>query len=365
MVNGIAAAIELTDSPEIGIGSCIRMLQDGDRRSVGKRRRDGHCRKQIDVSCAGQMLTANAQITKGHGVIVAELPLKIETPLLRQRLNIIRRECINVDRASHAGGRSRQDVRVGRKIGAERKRLHLNAILRHSRSLQNAGSPPVEHSISAARDGTATRVQLISKSKTRSPVILIRINPAGIDSDRGQARIRILYLWIGVTEHVISDDIIERQTFRGAPGVLNVESDFVHIRVGEWAIRSDSGKSLRKGRRGSRCKVRIAVEYERSVEITREEIVDLLDIQIESELVLVRTLLVRQAFHTLNASCVRITRAEIIPSDVEDRCPRLPNLCFRCRRIRRAGLVVASPAESGFEHRCGGGFIWAVLTTKT
>src|SRR5881628_3742627 len=106
MVDRIPAAIKHTDSPEIGIRSDIRMLQDRDWSSIGVRRRYGHRRKQIDVACAGQMLTANTQITEGHGVVVAKLPLQIQAPLVCQRLNIIRRESINVNCATHAGWRS-------------------------------------------------------------------------------------------------------------------------------------------------------------------------------------------------------------------------------------------------------------------
>src|SRR5690349_17204580 len=100
MVNGITAAIKLTDPPKIGIRTRNRMLEYRDRRPVRIRRRQRQLRKEIDVPCASQMLTANTEVTQSHGVIVAKLPLQVETPLMRQRLDIIRRERINVNRAT-------------------------------------------------------------------------------------------------------------------------------------------------------------------------------------------------------------------------------------------------------------------------
>src|SRR5437870_4066986 len=182
MVDGITAAIELADAPEIGIGTGSRMLEDRDGSSVRKRRRHRHRGKQIDVPCASQVLTANTQVSDGYGVIVAELPLQVQAPLMRQRLDVIRRERINVNRASHSGRRRRQDIGVGWKAGTECVRLHLDTVLRHGGALQNAESPSIEHSVSAARHGAATLIQLVSKSKTWCPVIVISIDPAGVDS---------------------------------------------------------------------------------------------------------------------------------------------------------------------------------------
>src|SRR3989442_8215753 len=215
---------------------------------------------------------------------------------MRQRLDIIRRERINVNRASNSGWRSRKDVGVGREVGAECIRLHLNPVLRRGRSRQDAQRAPVKESVSTARDGTACLIQLVRKSKTRCPVIGIRIDPAGVDSDCRQARIWILYLWIRITEQIVSDAVIERHAIADAPGVLNVESDFVHVRVSERSIRSSSGEPLGIGCRSPSGKVRIAVELKRTAEVTGKEIVDPLNIQIESELVLMGTALVGQTF---------------------------------------------------------------------
>src|SRR2546427_871562 len=116
--------------------------------------------------------------------------------------------------------------------------------------------------------------------------------------------------------------------------------------MSECAIRSGSGEPLRKSSRSSSRKVRVAVELEGSAEVAGKEIVDPLNIQIESEFIFVRTLLVGHTFHELKSSGVRITRAEIIPSDLQHQCSCLANLCLRRRRIRRTGLVVAGTTES-------------------
>ena len=71
---------------------------------------------------------------QGLTSVRSELPLQVEAPLMRQRLDIIRRERINVNRATHSGWRSREDVRVGREVGTECIRLHLNPVLRRGRS---------------------------------------------------------------------------------------------------------------------------------------------------------------------------------------------------------------------------------------
>ena len=268
---------------------------------------------------------------------------------MRQRLNIIRCERINVNGASGSSWRSRKDVRVGREVRTERICLHLNPVLRHGRPSQDAERAPVEDTVSTARNDAARLIQLVGKSKTRGPVIVVRIDPAGVDSNRRQSRIRILYLWIVITEQIISNAIIEGQAIGGAPGVLYVKSDFVRVRVCEWPICSSSGEPLRKCRGSPSGKVRIAVELKGSAEVTGKEIVDFSNIQIESELVVVRTSVVRQTFDKLIGFGVRIARAEIIPPDLHHQCSCLANLRLRRAGIRRTGLVVAYPAESGFE----------------
>src|SRR5262245_5155705 len=117
---------------------------------------------------------------------------------MRQRLDVIRRERINVNRAAHTGWWRRENVGVGREIGAKRVRLHLNPVLRHRRSGHDAERAPIEYSVTSARYGAAFFIQLVRKSETWGPVIFVRIDPARIDSDSRKARIRILYFWIRI-----------------------------------------------------------------------------------------------------------------------------------------------------------------------
>ena len=51
-------------------------------------------RKEINVPCTRGMLSADTQVTERHSVMIAKLPLQIETPLKGsvQGLHIIRRE---------------------------------------------------------------------------------------------------------------------------------------------------------------------------------------------------------------------------------------------------------------------------------
>src|SRR4029077_3572181 len=84
VIDGIATAIKQTDPPEIGIRAGVRMLVDRHWSSVGIGCCNRQRRKQIDVPCARQMLTANAQVAESHGVIVSKLPLQVKAPLMRQ-----------------------------------------------------------------------------------------------------------------------------------------------------------------------------------------------------------------------------------------------------------------------------------------
>jgi len=43
---------------------------------------------------------------------------------------------------------------------------------------------------------SATLIKPVCKSKTRRPIILIAVDSAGVDSDRGQTGIWILYAWV-------------------------------------------------------------------------------------------------------------------------------------------------------------------------
>src|SRR5262249_26586514 len=112
---------------------------------------------------------------------------------MRQRLNVIRREYVNVDRATHSGRRSRQDIGIRREVGGELIRRHVNPFWRQARSSQVAKCPPVEVSVPATHEGPAALIQPVRKSEARCPVIFIAVDPAGVDSDRGEARIWILY----------------------------------------------------------------------------------------------------------------------------------------------------------------------------
>src|SRR5262249_10522285 len=95
------------------------MLGDCNRRSVRIRCWDWHHGKQIDVACSGEMLPTNAEVTDGHCVIVTKLPLHVQTPLMRHGLYVVRRERINVDHATHSGGRSRKNVRIAWEVRSE------------------------------------------------------------------------------------------------------------------------------------------------------------------------------------------------------------------------------------------------------
>src|SRR5262249_19684960 len=155
---------------------------------------------------------------------------------------------------------------------------------------------------------------------------------------------------IVITEQIISDAVIERQTIVGPPGILNVERGFARVGLSEWSIRSGAGEPLRKRNRSPRGKVRIAVELIRPGEIAGKEIADPSNIQIESELIRMGTTLVRQTFHKLIGFGIGVTRADTVPPDLHHQYSILANLRFRhAGDVCCTGLVVANPAEPGFE----------------
>src|SRR5262245_38473087 len=273
---------------------------------------------------------------------------------MRQRLDVIRRERKNVNRAAHSGWRSRENVGVGREIGAERVRLHLNPVLRHRCSGQDAKRAPIENSVAPAHGGAALLIQLVCKSKTWGPIVFVRIDPARVDSDRCQTSIRVLYLWLRITVQVISYAVFRLKTKIDPPGILNVESSLVCVWLSERSICSSTGESLRERPWSPSGKVRIAVALKGPAEVAGKEILDPSNIQIESELIGMGAALMGQTFYKLVGLAVRIARANRIPSDLHHECPVLRNLRLRhAGDVRRTGLVVARPAELGLEHGCG------------
>src|SRR5260221_510457 len=116
VVDRIGAAVENADAPE----SCI-----GPRRSKGSGITQvchglasqstlcSHGWEQIDVVSPGEMFTPHAKIADRDAVVLAELELGVQAPLMRERLNVDFREDINVGSAVQRR-RSREYVRIDR-----------------------------------------------------------------------------------------------------------------------------------------------------------------------------------------------------------------------------------------------------------
>src|SRR5581483_9198017 len=99
VIDRIGAAVENADAAEVRI-KAAGMPVERDRPASCNSPLNRHFREQIDVACPCQMLAAHAQVAHGERIITTELPLDIEAPLMRKRLHVIWRECIDVGRSA-------------------------------------------------------------------------------------------------------------------------------------------------------------------------------------------------------------------------------------------------------------------------
>src|SRR5205807_120342 len=114
VVDGICAAVEHADASESSIGprrpTGSRITQVRHGLSIqGTLRR--HWREQIEVVGPGEMLAPYTQVADRYAVVLAELELGVQAPLMSERLNVILREDINVGGAVQHR-RSREYVRI-------------------------------------------------------------------------------------------------------------------------------------------------------------------------------------------------------------------------------------------------------------
>src|SRR5579859_5243091 len=118
------------------------------------------------------MLAANTQVADCQQVVLPQLALDVETPLVGQRLYVVGRKYVDIRRTIQSR-RRRQYVGVRREITEQRISLHLDAVLRKSSSRQNRRRATIVNPISTAYHGFAVVIQAVSKAETRGDVVLV------------------------------------------------------------------------------------------------------------------------------------------------------------------------------------------------
>src|SRR5262249_48544282 len=151
---------------------------------------------------------------------------QVEAPLPGQRLHVVLREDVNVGRAvqcrrsrKHGGGR--------RNVGGKGIGLHLNSVLRESRSGPDTRSPGLVVAGAAAQYRVARLGQPVGETEPSADVVLIDRNETGVEIRRRQSGVGVLHSGVRQIENVVADSQVQRELLGNAPGILHEQSVLV------------------------------------------------------------------------------------------------------------------------------------------
>src|SRR5436190_13194943 len=92
VINRIGSTVEDLNPTEGCYRPGIRISEEAHGFSGVHARRHGFQRRQVDIARTAQVRAANSEISERDGIVTTELLIDIKTPLVCQRLDIIRSE---------------------------------------------------------------------------------------------------------------------------------------------------------------------------------------------------------------------------------------------------------------------------------
>src|SRR5690349_1253147 len=113
---------------------------------------------------------------------------------------------------------------------------------------------------------------------------------------RRETRVGVGHFGVCVVEQIVANAVVKSKPIGDAPGILQVEGVLVDVRSGKRTVGSSASECLGEAEWVVRSEIGIAVECVRAAEIAGKEIIDVLEIEIETCFERVAAVYMRKAF---------------------------------------------------------------------